>query len=442
VVPIGSFSGQTRQNSNYPALFHQEDEQGRIQVCAELGQNDAHRKVAIQESREEDMRLLYVALTRAKSRCLIGLPIVRGFQNTAMARLLGLSEAKLDADQVQQHLENSLEGMATVKKVQSVASSQLIQSQQLSAVIPPKPMPLIQDQWQIHSYTGITRTLEHRQGNRELPQGFTDDDPPAADPLYQSLSDPSRQNGEVFASQDPENNGYNRFNFDRGPRIGVALHSLMEKINFQASPEALTRACQQLLQQLDLNPDQWLKPTLAWLQDMLSTPLSDSAFSLQDIALIDRLDELEFHFPVSSGQALISACQHHGYLQGYHAETLALEGMMTGKIDLICRHKGQYYIIDYKSNFLGYRQTDYAENALRSSILQHQYDLQYLIYSVALKKFLSSRLPGKDFETLYGGIYYLFLRGMNGKASSGVFADRPSTALLRALELVLEPEAC
>jgi exodeoxyribonuclease V beta subunit len=216
----------------------------------------------------------------------------------------------------------------------------------------------------------------------------------------------------------------------------------MEKINFQASPEALTRACQQLLQQLDLNPDQWLKPTLAWLQDMLSTPLSDSAFSLQDIALIDRLDELEFHFPVSSGQALISACQHHGYLQGYHAETLALEGMMTGKIDLICRHKGQYYIIDYKSNFLGYRQTDYAENALRSSILQHQYDLQYLIYSVALKKFLSSRLPGKDFETLYGGIYYLFLRGMNGKASSGVFADRPSTALLRALELVLEPEAC
>ena len=442
VVPIGSFSSQTRQNSNYPALFHQEDEQGRIQVCAELGQNDAHRKAAIQESREEDMRLLYVALTRAKSRCLIGLPIVRGFQNTAMARLLGLSQAKLDAEQVQQHLENSLEGMATVKKVQSVARSQLIQSQPRSAVIPPKPMPLIQDQWQIHSYTGITRTLEHRQGNRELPQGFNDDDPPTASPLYQSQSDLSRQNGEVFTSQGPDNDGYNRFNFDRGPRIGVALHSLLEKINFQASPEALNRACQQLLQQLDLKPDQWLKPTLVWLQDMLATPLSNSAFSLQDIADFDRLDELEFHFPVSSGQALISVCQHHGYLQGYHAETLALEGMMTGKIDLICRYKGQYYIIDYKSNFLGYRQTDYAETALSNSILQHQYDLQYLIYSVALKKFLSSRLPGKDFETLYGGIYYLFLRGMNGKPGSGVFTDRPSMALLRALELVLEPEAC
>lgn len=438
VIPVGNFSSQSRKNKLDPVLFHQEDEAGHIRVCAELGNNEIHRKTALKESLEEDMRLLYVAMTRARSRCLIGLPLTSGFSNTAIANLLGLSDCKLDAEEIHQQLLNLAAGISTVVTVESVKTSRLKLEQPKLALNPPKPLPDIRDHWQIHSYTGITRMLEHSPNNTELPQGYADDDSQAENPFYPALSEQTKQPGKPAAEPTASHLNYNRFNFDRGPHVGVALHSMLEKINFQANDELQIMACQRLLQQLDLNPSQWLEPSHQWLADILHTPLSSETFSLQDIARSDRVDELEFHFPISSGQALITTCQNYGYLEGYQADGAALEGMMTGKIDLICRYNGRYYIIDYKSNFLGFEDADYYAKSLTNAISQHQYDLQYLIYSVALKKFLDSRLPEENFEILFGGVYYLFLRGMNGTIGSGVYSDRPSLALLQALETALQ----
>jgi len=438
VIPVGNFSSQGRKNKLDPVLFHQEDESGQIQVCAELGSNEVHREKALKENLEEDMRLLYVAMTRARSRCLIGLPLTSGFRNTAIANLLGLSDCKLDVEEIRHQLLSLAAGISTVVTVESVKTSNLELDSSELALSPPKPMPDILDRWQIHSYTGITRLLEHSPSNTELPQGYADDDSQTENRLYPTPSDPTKQPDKPAIDATVNHPIYNRFSFDRGPKIGVALHSMLEKINFQVNHEQQIMACQRLLKQLDLNPAQWLEPSHEWLTDILHTPLSSNAFSLQDIARSDRIDELEFHFPISSGQALITTCQNYGYLEGYQADGPALEGMMTGKIDLICRYNGLYYIIDYKSNFLGIEDADYNTASLTNAIRQHQYDLQYLIYSVALKKFLDARLPEETFEMLYGGVYYLFLRGMNGIAGSGVYSDRPSLALLQALESALQ----
>ena len=117
----------------------------------------------------------------------------------------------------------------------------------------------------------------------------------------------------------------------------------------------------------------------------------------------------------------------------------SLSGFMKGFIDLVYEHQGRYYVVDYKSNFLGEEQGDYGKEQLDEAMISHDYPLQYLIYSLALHRYLKLRLPDYDPEQHLGGVYYLFLRGMKPEwGQTGVFADRPSTDLLTAFDAYLQ----
>ena len=108
-----------------------------------------------------------------------------------------------------------------------------------------------------------------------------------------------------------------------------------------------------------------------------------------------------------------------------------MRGQLKGFIDLIFRHDGRYYVADYKSNYLGDQISDYQPTALKDAMEHHQYDLQYWIYSIAVDQYLSRRIPNYDYETHFGGVYYFFLRGMNGKSDGeGVFFTRPERSQL------------
>ena len=89
-----------------------------------------------------------------------------------------------------------------------------------------------------------------------------------------------------------------------------------------------------------------------------------------------------------------------------------LKGMMHGFIDLIFEHDNKYYICDYKSSHLGNDFSDYSHQAMKDNIEKNHYDLQYLIYSLALHRYLSYSLENYDVNTHFGGAYYLYLRGM------------------------------
>ena len=117
----------------------------------------------------------------------------------------------------------------------------------------------------------------------------------------------------------------------------------------------------------------------------------------------------------------------------------SLSGFMKGFIDLVYEYQGRYYVVDYKSNFLGEEQSDYGKEQLDEAMISHDYPLQYLIYSLALHRYLKLRLPDYDPEQHLGGVYYLFLRGMKPEwGQTGVFADRPSTDLLTAFDAYLQ----
>jgi exodeoxyribonuclease V beta subunit len=113
-----------------------------------------------------------------------------------------------------------------------------------------------------------------------------------------------------------------------------------------------------------------------------------------------------------------------------------LHGLMTGFIDLVFCWQGKYYLADYKSNHLGSQPEDYCPARLAAAMQEHRYDLQYLIYTVALHRFLGQRLRGYSYEQHFGGALYLFLRGMSfpSPSAGGIFTARPPCALVERLD--------
>ena len=110
--------------------------------------------------------------------------------------------------------------------------------------------------------------------------------------------------------------------------------------------------------------------------------------------------------------------------------------MMTGLIDLIVRFNNKYYLIDYKSNYLGNTYDKYTQDSMHAAASRHNYDLQYLIYCLALHRFLRRKISDYSYEGSFGGVRYLFLRGMQGAAdgSTGVFSDLPPVELINELD--------
>ena len=109
-------------------------------------------------------------------------------------------------------------------------------------------------------------------------------------------------------------------------------------------------------------------------------------------------------------------------------------GYMKGYIDLVFESNQRFYLIDYKSNWLGNNIADYAPNRLSIPMAQHHYYIQYLIYSIALHRYLGCRIPDYSYKQHFGGIFYLFLRGISENGANGIFETKPSYALIQRLD--------
>ena len=178
------------------------------------------------------------------------------------------------------------------------------------------------------------------------------------------------------------------------------------------------------------------------LQDMLAqvlhTALPGGAV-LAQVTPARRLVELEFDLPVPSlgATALAQALRQHGYASPMLTFS-QLRGHLRGFIDLVFEHAGRFYVLDWKSNHLGDTPADYGPPSLARAMDRQGYHLQYLLYCVALHRTLAQRLPDYDYETHFGGVLYLFVRGVRPHwPGCGVFAHRPALATLQQLSALL-----
>jgi exodeoxyribonuclease V beta subunit len=241
------------------------------------------------------------------------------------------------------------------------------------------------------------------------------------------------------------------FDFPRGSRAGTVLHEIFERIDF-ASPDrpALERLVAQVLTRSGFDAS-WQGPVARMVENVLATRLDEGegGFALQELAGGSWRAELEFFFPlrfISSErlQEIVLRWQGPageaglGEAIGRLAFT-PVRGMVRGFMDLVFCHHGRYYIADWKSNHLGDRLEDYGGERLAGEMERRLYPLQYLLYTVALHNYLTARLPGYDYASHFGGVYYLFLRGIDPAAgpSHGIFRDRPQQGLIEELSAAL-----
>ena len=183
------------------------------------------------------------------------------------------------------------------------------------------------------------------------------------------------------------------------------------------------------------------------MNEVLATPLDDTGgFRLGGIARRARYDELEFHYPARRVDLahLVARLREAGFAGGGFGPpptrpAARLDGFLKGYVDAVIEHEGRYFVVDYKSNRLGDGFGAYAGPALVAAMARGTYWLQYLVYTLAVHRLLERRVAGYDYERHFGGVYYLFLRGMTPARGNtcGVYHDRPSRAVVEVLDEVM-----
>jgi exodeoxyribonuclease V beta subunit len=358
------------------------------------------------EQEREELRLAYVALTRAVQACYVVVPsaLVQPPAKKSKAkvdrRLTALVRSRISAIQsISSHLLTIIEPDSSDEthidaRPSIVPSDQADESEIVAALIPALvelPRSQIASAWVIDSFTALARRSANENHSLHL-----DDSLDYKDSTVTKLGSKAAQ---VSIEFDPHF-GHNIEALPKGARTGECLHAILENTRWQTSLAEGANLVEVQKQTLryDIAHDQSQELAL-WLDDVLQTPLVNG-FCLSDISPNKMIREWRF----DNLQALVVDGKPNAYLRGY--------------IDLVFEHQSKFYVIDYKSNWLGAGDEAYGAEAIRRSMQEHQYDLQAKIYSAALKNFLASRMGAAKVKDAYGGVLYLYLRAMKSTIPS------------------------
>ncbi len=231
-------------------------------------------------------------------------------------------------------------------------------------------------------------------------------------------------------------NEYDRFIFDelpKGTKTGLIIHSIFEKIDFQ------DKAYWGKIIKNTLNiygrtqNEEETEKYLELVNTVLNSKMPGKEFSLSQIEYDKRLIEMEFFYLFKNWNTK----KIKEIFPELIIHNLDIEGIMHGFIDLVFEYKRKYYILDWKTNFLGNDIEDYNKENISKAMNENNYHLQYLIYTIALKRFLEKRIPDFNYEKHFGGVFYLFIRGIRIGESSGIFYKLPDKYKLNSLEQIL-----
>lgn len=275
----------------------------------------------------------------------------------------------------------------------------------------------------------------------------------AATPHEATASDHDERVQDVLPPEEPDTlaEADDILLFPASRYAGNCLHAVFEEVDFTDESTWDAAIAQALLRhppygrthpEAGKTKEELAAMIRQMLKNVLATPLHDG-MRLADIGLEKRLTELEFFLPAKQ----VAAPALNALLPSdYPVSKLAfaqLEGYLKGLVDLVVEHNGRFYILDWKSNLLGNRQADYGEEAINGAMAEHNYHLQHLLYTVALDRYLAHRMPGYAYDTHFGGVLYLFVRGVRPAwfkedgTPCGVFFRRTDEALIRALDALL-----
>lgn len=409
-------------------LYHDENQDPVL----ELSNLEPAIERADKERLAEDLRLVYVAITRAVYACFIGLAPLKdgrksngdsGLHKSGLGYLIQRAQA-FDGKGLDQCVNALIKGhdyMALLPPLTLDDKKLTIIENDNSALCARAFRGVIRRDWHLTSYSYLLKQ-GHSSALPSLPS--FDLDAAEDNPKEEIIQMPS------FASI---------FQFPRGARPGTFLHTLFENVDF-AQDMFGESVAEIILHQLAIeNYDSaWLPVLQRLLSTVLSVSLNEQGMTLCDVPNEARLTEMEFIMPIER----LSCGRVNRLIQEFdplsmRAGTLNFEtasGMLKGFIDLVFCFEGRYFILDWKSNFLGDKTCDHSEQAIETAMIEHRYDFQYQIYSLALHRFLRLRIPDYSYSRHFGGVYYLFVRGMEMDTSYGIFFTKPECELIDGLD--------
>jgi len=409
---------------------HDPQDQGRAVLDLGSSQLERRRQVAIHEEMAEQLRLAYVALTRARYRCYVVCGAVSKLAESALGWLLHpppVIGPGVDPLEAQAQFLKSVDGAGL-----RAGLERLLEAAPDAVAVEDLPEE------------GERHRPPDTPGERLRPREFAGTPPLGW--CFSSFSALQHRAGGGVADHDPgaglTPGDLSIHGFPRGTRAGRCLHALLERLDFIEPVRGQRALVAEQLARHGFEAD-WTGVLVAALQRMLETPLpGEPAWRLGEVVGTGRLNELAFVYRMDrlGLEDLRGLLADHGMdpaLLG-NLDFSPLRGFMRGVVDLVCRVDGRFQLLDYKSNWLGPGLEDYHPQALARAMLAGGYHLQYLIYTVALHRYLGWRVPGYDYAEHFGGVHYLFLRGMDGATpGAGVYHCCPPSSLIRALDRYL-----
>ncbi|MWV54522.1 exodeoxyribonuclease V subunit beta [Chlorobium phaeovibrioides] len=402
------------------AAFHDEGDKAVLDFGSEDFEH--HLVLSHEEQLAEDIRLLYVALTRAVYSCSVVVAPIRKTQ-TALNHLLQSGTRETLHEQLNHLIArgDGAVGMRTIElpcaSVHSAALHEAFRRENGEAVR--KVFTgRIDRSWRIASFSFFTRGS---YAHPELPD---------RDEMQRNVPDGAKHPGPSIVT------------FPGGAQAGIFMHSIFETLDFSRPfDDSTEEGIKNALERSGYH-QKWLPVISSMVRTVLSVSLGmedGSSFTLSDLKPGEWVTEMEFFFPLrfltpDHLSSLARTALHPAQL-----DFAPVRGMLIGYIDMVFQAGGRYWLLDWKSNHLGESLDSYTKERMEAVMGFHHYDLQYLLYTVALHRYLSVRIPDYRYQTHFGGVIYVFLRGVDESSgeSRGFYRARPSEELVNSLTEIL-----
>ncbi len=460
------------------ALYHDDRGARTIDVSGSGARWDAHCTAHRAEEDGEELRKLYVALTRAQSQVVAWWAPTSSTPTSGLHRLLfGRTPGTREVPGTQAVKEDAYAArvLELLEELGGPAAELAVPAEASAPVPADRHAPFearafdraVDTGWRRTSYSGLIAAGDDALHVGSEPEAAgKDDEPDAPESDASDVEEPAVPDAEVSPMAD----------LPMGAAFGSLVHAVLEHAD-PFAPDLRAELLEHVTEQLRWWPVQADPAALAeGLLPLHRTPLGPLAggLTLGEIGLPDRLRELTFELPLTGGDLgkpgraeaklgdLAPLLRAHlpaddplaAYADRLERPALGdqtLRGYLTGSVDVVLRlPSGRFVVVDYKTNFLGPAVADYSRDRMAEAMLHSHYPLQALLYGAVLHRYLRWRLPSYDPDTHLGGALYLFVRGMagpdtpdasgtpdSGGSPAGVFSWQPPAALLVALSDLL-----